>query len=85
MAEDVSHRVVRMETRQDSHETECARRYASLEKAIEGVLAGIENVHSRMSGLRADANKALIRAQWTVLGGACLLIAWLFAKNMGWI
>lgn len=85
MTEEISHRVVRMETRQDGHETECARRYASLEKSIDGVLVAIETVHSRMSGLRADANRALVRAQWSVLGGACLLIAWLFAKNMGWI
>lgn len=84
MAEDLNERVARVETRLNSHEDECGRRYASLEKSVDGVKDTSDKIHSRISNMRQDWARILIGLTGTVIVLLLGVTAFLFSKLAGW-
>lgn len=84
MAEELNERVVRVESRLDSHEAECGRRYASLEKSVDDVKDTSEKIHSRISNMRQDWARILIGLTSTVIVLLLAVIGFLFSRAMGW-
>lgn len=84
MADDLNERVARVETRLDSHEDECGRRYASLEKGIDASNATGNAIHSRISNLRQDFARIMVGLAGSVILLLLAIIGFLFARTMGW-